>query len=108
MPNFATNAKPVHHLTEKTAKFKWSVQCLEAFAELKLCLTTVPILSLPDFTKQFILDTDASESSIGAVLSQKAVQGFRVCHCVCQESIEQTKAALLCYEKGTSCCCELH
>ena len=35
VPNFATKAKPLHKLTEKTAKFKWSVQCQEAFSELK-------------------------------------------------------------------------
>ena len=75
VPNFATKAKPLHRLTEKTAKFKWSVQCQEAFIELKQCLTTAPVLSLPDFTKQFILDTDASDSGIGAVLSQKQHDG---------------------------------
>ena len=62
MPNFATKAKPLHRLMEKTAKFKWSTQCQEAFAELKLCSTTAPMLSLPDFMKQFILDTDTSDS----------------------------------------------
>ena len=70
VPNFATKAKPLHRLTEKTAKFKWSVECQVAFTTLKQCLTTAPILSLPDFTKQFILDTDASDSGIGGVLSQ--------------------------------------
>ena len=44
VPNFATKAKPPHYLTEKTTKFKWSTQCQEAFADLKLCLTTAPIL----------------------------------------------------------------
>ena len=75
VPNFATKAKPLHRLTKKTAKFKWSVQCQEAFIGLKQCLTTAPVLSLPDFTKQFILNTDASDSGIGAVLSQKQHDG---------------------------------
>ena len=71
VPNFARVTKPLHKLTEKTAKFKWSVQCQGAFVELKKCLTTAPILSLPDFTKKFILDMDASDSGIGAILSQR-------------------------------------
>ena len=35
VPNFATKAKPLHRLTEKTAKFKWSVECQGAFTTLK-------------------------------------------------------------------------
>jgi hypothetical protein len=37
---------------------------------LKTYLTSAPILAHPDFTKPFILDTDASGTAIGAVLSQ--------------------------------------
>ena len=40
------------------------------FEELRHCLTTVPILAYPDFNRQFILNTDASDTGIGAVLSQ--------------------------------------
>ena len=75
VPNFATKAKPLHKLTEKTAKFKWSVQCQEAFSELKRCLTSALVLSLLDFTRQFILDMDACDSGIGAVLLQKQSDG---------------------------------
>lgn len=41
-----------------------------AFDKLKLALTSAPILTFPDFNEPFILDTDASDSAIGAVLSQ--------------------------------------
>ena len=75
MPEFAAIAKPLHHLTEKTAKFNWSLQCEQAFIELKQHLTSAPILALPDFSQQFILDSDASDVGIGAVLSQKQVDG---------------------------------
>ena len=51
------------------------MQCQEAFSELKKCLISAPVLSLPDFTRQFILDTDACDSGIGAVLSQKQSDG---------------------------------
>ena len=67
---FATIAKPLHHLTEKTTPFQWTVQCQKSFDDLKQCLTTAPVLAFPDFSKPFILDTDASDTGIGAVLSQ--------------------------------------
>ena len=50
VPNFTTKAKPLHKLTEKTAKFKWSVRCQEAFSELKKCLISALVLSLPTLT----------------------------------------------------------
>ena len=68
--NFATIAKPLHRLTEKNAQFKWTSHCQTAFDHLKECLTTAPVLAFPDFNKTFILDTDASDAGIGAVLSQ--------------------------------------
>ena len=45
-------------------------ECGEAFSTLKKHLSTPPVLVFPDFTREFILDTDASNQGIGAVLSQ--------------------------------------
>ena len=44
--------------------------CEEAFCNLKNRLTSAPILALPDWSKLFVLDTDASHMDVGAVLSQ--------------------------------------
>lgn len=68
--NFAEIAKPLHRLTEKTVPFQWSTQCQGAFENLKHRLISAPILAFPDCSKPFVLDTDASDSGIGAVLSQ--------------------------------------
>ena len=68
--DFATISKPLHRLTEKKTPFHWSPECAEAFNQLKQLLTTAPVLSFPDFSCKFILDTDASNDGIGAVLSQ--------------------------------------
>ena len=68
--NFAVIAKPLHHLTEKHTKFQWNHDCQNAFTALKTCLTSAPILALPDWSRPFVLDTDASDAGIGAVLSQ--------------------------------------
>lgn len=68
--DFGLIAKPLHKLTNKDVKFKWTDECQVAFDKLKLALTSAPILTFPDFNEPFILDTDASDSAIGAVLSQ--------------------------------------
>ncbi|MCG7876305.1 MAG: RNA-directed DNA polymerase, partial [Candidatus Thiodiazotropha endolucinida] len=68
---FAEVAKPLHKLTEKNQPFYWSGECEDAFEKLKKKMTESPVLAHPDFTKPFILDTDASDIAIGGVLSQK-------------------------------------
>ena len=68
---FSDVAKPLHRLTEKGQAFVWTDECKMAFDTLKQKLTEAPILAHPDFEKEFILDTDASDVAIAAVLSQK-------------------------------------
>ena len=66
---FAQIAAPLYALTDKKS-WDWSTECGEAFMELKKRLITSPILILPRFHLDFILDTDASGEGLGAVLSQ--------------------------------------
>jgi len=73
--NFSQIAKPLHRMTEKNAKFKWTTETDRAFDELRKHLSTTPVLAYPDFSREFILDTDASDCGIGAVLSQVDGQG---------------------------------
>ncbi len=51
-------------------KIVWLKECEEAFQELKFMLIKKPILTVMDPAKKFILQTDASEQGLGAVLSQ--------------------------------------
>jgi len=59
----------------KDKKLIWSEECNEAFNKLKGMMMTTPILAYPDFNENFILDTDASFDTIGAVLSQIDAHG---------------------------------
>ena len=68
--NFAAIAKPLHRLTDKNANFIWTDECQKAFDVLRACLISPPVLSYPDYSQRFILDTDASDTGIGAVLSR--------------------------------------
>ena len=67
---FADIAKPLHKLTQKGKLFVWTDECQVSFDQLNNCLVRSPVLAHPDFSQPFILDTDASSSCIGAVLSQ--------------------------------------
>ena len=68
--NFAEVAKPLYALTSKAVKFTWNEEHEEAFQLLKMRLLQAPILSFPNFSYPFVIDTDASETALGAVLSQ--------------------------------------
>jgi len=67
---FASIAAQLHALTRKNAVFRWTEECDVAFRRLKRSLTTAPILSLSRDDGSYVLDTDASNSGLGAVLSQ--------------------------------------
>ena len=74
---FANIAAPLYDLTSGVNKDKkaepvvFSAEALEAFETLKKMCMQAPILSFPDFKKSFLLETDASQKGLGAVLSQK-------------------------------------
>ena len=72
---FADIARPLYRLTEGQREFQWTSECEDAFGWLKTLLTTAPILAFPTVDCQFILDTDASNTGLGAVLSQVQARG---------------------------------
>ena len=68
--NFSTIACPLHDLTKKNVPFIWGKAHDFAFSELKRLLTQAPLLALPDFSKTFEIECDASGLGIGGVLMQ--------------------------------------
>lgn len=86
--DFAKVAGPLHELQNhclhelKTWKKlqppllkQWTVECQTTLDQLKSLLTSTPVLGYADFTKPFVLETDASNQGLGAVLSQDDQDG---------------------------------
>jgi len=68
---FAKIAQPLHKLTRKNDPFLWGFDQQKSFDKLKELFTSAPILGNPDSNKPFIVETDASNFAVGAILSQE-------------------------------------
>lgn len=68
--HFGIISKPLTELLRKGQPFIWTQHHQEAFDTLKQSLISAPVLVMPDFQKMFVVETDASDRDIGAVLMQ--------------------------------------
>ncbi len=74
--SFCHITRPLNQLLGNEAAFNWDEECETAFQKLKKAMTSEPILlTFPDFDKEFILSTDASDTAVGFVLGQKDDEG---------------------------------
>ena len=78
---FSRIAEPLHEYlsgegaSKKTEKLELSPEALRSFETLKKACLTAPVLVFADYSKPFLLETDASKHGLGAVLSQKQDDG---------------------------------
>jgi hypothetical protein len=73
--DFSQIAGPMFNLLRKDTPFFFSTECFDSLSKLKNVLTSEPILRPPDFSREFILYTDASGYCVGSVLGQKDDEG---------------------------------
>jgi hypothetical protein len=66
--NFSKIAKPMTELLKINTPYVWSDKCEASFQELKTRLTTTPVLTLPDASKDFVVYCDSSRQGLGCVL----------------------------------------
>ncbi|ESK85053.1 hypothetical protein Moror_15697 [Moniliophthora roreri MCA 2997] len=72
---YAEIAKPLYDLTKKGVAFLWNDACQDAFETLKRKFSQQPLLQIPDSSKPFVIEADASKWASGAVLRQKGADG---------------------------------
>ena len=77
IPHCADLMEPINELTKKDTEFVWSSECQQGFERLKAALTGNTVLVQPDFSRTFILETDASNKGVGAILTQATPDGER-------------------------------
>jgi len=68
--HFAELAQPLNELTRKNKVFEWTANCQLSFEALKAKFSESPVLLMPDPTKPFVVESDASKFATGAVLRQ--------------------------------------
>jgi hypothetical protein len=66
----------INNPTCKDKPFSWNPTAQAAFDTLKMAFTSTPILIHPDPTKPFIVETDALDFALGAILSQFGMDGL--------------------------------
>ena len=72
---FLLNLPHYFALFKRENKFIWTQECQEAFEYIKQHLSSPDLLIFPDFSRPFILQTDASETGLGFVMGHK-VEGI--------------------------------
>ena len=77
MRGFSEMAHPLTEVTRAGVEWKWSTSHHQVFNGLKLALTTVPVLRLPNFERQFVVTTKASDAAVGAILKQDFSNGLQ-------------------------------
>ena len=74
---FSLKARSLTDLTKSKVLWQWGEKEEHSFNSLKRSLVLAPVLKIPDFDLPFVLTTDASLVSVGAILQQDFWQGLQ-------------------------------
>jgi hypothetical protein len=93
--NISDLAKPLNELLKKDKAFQWNPKAQKVFELLKRKFTEEPVLMMPDLTRPFQIESDASKYASGAVLTQMDSAGSRHPVCFLSKTFNPTEH---CYE----------
>jgi hypothetical protein len=71
IPGYSDHASVLHTLKKKGTPFNWGSEHQLVFEHWKGALCETPVLQIPDFSKEVVLVTDASDVAISAVMNQR-------------------------------------
>ncbi|CAI7804855.1 unnamed protein product [Closterium sp. NIES-53] len=77
VPQYAKIAAPLTNLMKKDTPYKWDTPHQQAIEQLQAALTTTPVLILPDPDKDYVVEADASDQAVRAVLMQDHGRGLQ-------------------------------
>ncbi|GJP56271.1 hypothetical protein CLOM_g15346, partial [Closterium sp. NIES-68] len=77
VPQYAKLAAPLTNLLKKNTPYKWETKHQEAVEQLKQAVTSAPVLILPDPERDYVIEADASDQAVGAVLMQDQGNGLQ-------------------------------
>jgi hypothetical protein len=77
IPNFAEIVKLITNMLKKNNEVKWTAEAKASFACIKKVISEAPVLESPDYLKDFLIFSFASEHTLAAVLLQKNEEGFK-------------------------------
>ena len=76
IPNFSEIVKLITGVLKKDSEVKWTTEAKESFVHIKRVISEAPVLASPDYLKEFLIFSFASEHTITAVLLQNNEEGF--------------------------------
>lgn len=85
--DFSKVAAPLTKLTSTLHSFAWTEEAEAAFTRLKVLFTSAPVLSHPDPSRQFVVEVDALDTGVGAVLSQQSAADENPLPCTCSHRL---------------------
>lgn len=92
------------HGMKKGQPIVWTEEAERAFMEVKSRLTSAPVLASPDFSNPFVIQCDASDSGVGAVLYQEN-EGMEHPIAYASKSLNAAKGNILLRKMSLSVCC---
>src|SRR6202023_1342438 len=98
--HYANIARPLNNMTKKDMLWEWTDSCQKAFDDLKAEFQKATVLLMPDSSKPFVIESDASKWATGAVLRQQDLNGdWHPCGYI-SHSLTMTERNYEIYDRG--------